>query len=235
MSRWASGLTDRTRLAPVRGLSRERITAATIELLDAAGEGAPTVRALTASLDTGRGAIYHHVAGRGELLTGATESVIGHSLSATGTVQDPALMLRALSLSIFDAIDAHPWVGRQLAREPLQPAVLLIWKRVGTQLRRLRVRGAGLSNAGAALVNYVLGAASPHATAASRRPQGADRRDYLAGLAADLVGSDPDAVVQETAASMSAHDDREQSLAGVDIVLAGIAARQSRDRKSDWS
>src|ERR1700733_5580907 len=45
-------------------LSRERIVEAAIGILDTAGEGGLTFRALTARLATGAGAIYWHVASK---------------------------------------------------------------------------------------------------------------------------------------------------------------------------
>src|SRR5689334_13543583 len=75
LDRWSNcvKMMDMTTPAPRNtrrsdALSRDRIIAATIEVLDATGEAGLTVRALTAHLSTGRGAIYHHVANKEELL-----------------------------------------------------------------------------------------------------------------------------------------------------------------------
>ena len=64
-------------------LSKERIVAAAIEILDTEGEAALTFRALAARLATGSGAIYWHVANKDELLAAATDGVIspGHDRS----------------------------------------------------------------------------------------------------------------------------------------------------------
>lgn len=205
-------------------LSRTVIVEATIDLLDASGESGLTVRELTARLTTGRGAIYHHVAGKEELLAAATDHIIGPTIGVANDVKDPQVAVRTIALGIFDAITAHPWAGTQLAREPLQPAVRHIWKGVGEQLHHLGVRGAARSDAGAALVNYVLGAAAQHAASAGQLPHGVDRRAYLEALAAELTELDPHPTTRETAALLQEHDDREQFLAGVDIFLAGITA-----------
>jgi hypothetical protein len=79
-------------------------------------------------------------------------------------------------------------------------------------------------DAGAALVNYVLGASAQYAAGVQHLPDGLDRQGYLEAVAAELVRIDPDATAQETAVLLLEHDDREQFLAGVDIFLAGIAA-----------
>jgi AcrR family transcriptional regulator len=206
-------------------LSRERIVEATIQILDTAGESGLTVRAVTAHLSTGRGAIYHHVANKDDLLAAAADSVINHVMAQTAGDDDPRRTIRALALGVFDAIDRHPWVGVQLSREPFQPAVLHIWKSIGIQLHELGVTGAALSDAGSALINYVLGAAAQHAAGARRTPDDAARKDYLEALAAQWAQHDAHPIVQKSASLLREHDDRKQFLAGVDIFLAGVASR----------
>ena len=209
-------------------LSRDRIIQATVEVLDATGEAGLTVRALTAHLSTGRGAIYHHVANKEELLAAAADGIVGRVTAAAGEDQDPERAIRALALGIFDAIDAHPWVGAQLCREPSQPAVFRIWKSVGSQLQRLGVPAQDRADAGSALVNYVLGAAAQYAAGARQMTSDADRKAYLETLAAQWARHDPDPIVQDAASQLYQHDDREQFLAGVEIFLAGVTAITTR-------
>jgi AcrR family transcriptional regulator len=208
-------------------LSRERIVAAAIEILDADGEPDLTFRALTARLSTGAGAIYHHVANKNELLAAATDDVLAQLFSQIEKDADPAQTLRAISLGIFDAIDAHPWVGVQLSHDPL-PAVLRIWKAIGEQLQALEVTGRAQSNAGSALVSYVLGAAAQHVAGPRTQHDTAEREAYLETLAERLTLHDPDPLVGEIADQLPEHDDRAQFLAGVDIFLTGIIAQTTR-------
>ncbi|MEU8818772.1 TetR/AcrR family transcriptional regulator [Actinoplanes sp. NPDC048796] len=207
-------------------LSRERIVEAAVEVLDANGEAGLTVRALTAHLSTGRGAIYHHVANKEGLLAAAADEIVGRVTAGAGDDEDPERAIRALALGIFDAIDAHPWVGTQLSREPWQPAVFRIWKSLGSHLRRLGVPGPARADAGSALVNYVLGAAAQYAAGARRAAGDADRKAYLETVAAQWAYHDPDPMVREAASQLPDHDDREQFLAGVDIFLTGVIARR---------
>ena len=67
-------MATRSHRAPRRtqALSRDVIVTAAIEILDAEGEDALTLRALTVRLATGYGAIYHHVADRNDLFAEAT-------------------------------------------------------------------------------------------------------------------------------------------------------------------
>lgn len=197
---------------------------ASIELLDAEGEDGLTVRALTAHLSTGRGAIYHHVAGKDDLLAAGTDAVIAEVITAAGGDQDPSQALRALALGIFDAIDAHPWVGAQLARQP-QPAIFRLWTGIGTLLGDLGVAEPDLPTAGSALVSYVLGASAQYAAGARRAADGEDREAHLQQLAEQWAGDEANPAPGDTAALLVEHDDRDQFLAGVDIFLAGIAAQ----------
>jgi AcrR family transcriptional regulator len=206
-------------------LSRERIVEVAIEILDANGEAALTVRALTSHLSTGRGAIYHHVAGMDDLLAAAADDVVRAATEQAPDGADPSSAIRGLSLEIFNVIDAHPWVGAQLAREPLQPATLRIWKSIGIQLQGLGVIGSARSDAGAALANYIFGSAAQFAAGARRVRDKAERQRYLAALAAAWMEQDADQVVRDAATELRDHDDREQFLAGIDIFLNGITTR----------
>ena len=204
-------------------LSRERIVRAVIEILDAYGEQGLTVRTLTSRLATGRGAIYHHVSGIEDLLAAAADDVVGAAIMPTADQFDPEPALRGLSLAIFDAIDAHPWVGAQLAREPLQPAVLRIWKCIGRHLKILGITGAAASDSGAALANYIFGSAAQFAAGARRTHDPAARQKYLDALAAAWTEQDADPIVHDAVSELRDHDDRQQFLAGIDIFLRGIA------------
>src|ERR1700734_860936 len=95
-------------------LSRDVIVKAATEILDAEGEDALTLRALTVRLATGYGAIYHHVADRNDLLAAATDHVIARIVTDRAADVEPRQALRAMALGLFDAIVAHPWAGAQL-------------------------------------------------------------------------------------------------------------------------
>lgn len=208
-------------------LTRDGIIDAAIEMLDAEGEGALTFRALTARLSTGPGAIYHHVANKDELLGAAADGIISKVVSDVRADEGPQQAIRAIALGVFDAIDAHPWLGVQLPREPWQPAAIRIWKAIGAQLNGLGISGRAQSNAGSALLSYVLGSAAQYAAGARQTPLEADRTAYLERLAAQWL-TDPDPLTQKMASELREHDDRAQFLAGVDIFLTGIVGTTPR-------
>ena len=205
-------------------LSKERIVAAAIEILDASGESALTFRALAARLTTGSGAIYWHVAGKNELLIAATDDVIARVMTEVVSGGEPQEAIRAIARGVFDAIDSHPWVGTQVSREPWQFAMLQILEGVGRQLQALGVPEQAQFNCASALVNYILGLAGQYAAAARLIPRETDRSAFLATAAARWAQLDPAQYpfVHQVAAQLPEHDDREQFLAGIDLILAGI-------------
>jgi AcrR family transcriptional regulator len=208
------------------GLSKEVIVKAATQLLDAGGETALTLRAITTALNTGYGAIYHHVANKSDLLAAATDDVIARVMTGVVIDADPREALRTVALGLFDAIDAHPWVGAQLSREPWRPALLEIYESIGSLLDALDVPERALFDAAGALVNYVLGVAGQNA-ANGRVLAGseADRSVFLATIAAQWSQLDADKYpfAHKAATQLREHDDREQFLSGIDIFLAGIA------------
>ncbi|CAN5294527.1 TetR family transcriptional regulator [soil metagenome] len=206
-------------------LSKERIVEAAIEILDTDGEAALTFRALTARLATGSGAIYWHVANKSELLTAATDGVIARVM--TGVLPDagPRETIRAISAGVFDAIDAHPWVGTQLSREPWQAALLRIFEGFGEQLDTLGVPDRAQFDSASALVSYVVGLAAQYAAGARLLAPKTDRRTFLAATAEQWERRDPAEFpfLNRVADQLRDHDDRQQFLSGIDLILAGIS------------
>ena len=211
-------------------LSRERIIRAAVELLDDSGESGFTFRALAERLATGPGAIYWHVSGKGELLGAATEAVIADAVPAGRAGAAPPEAVRDLGLGVFDAIDAHPWLGRQLSMNPLRSPMLRVFESLGRQVRALGVPPGAEFTAVSALVNYILGVAGQNAANARAFEPGtdqADRAKFLGAVAAAWAELDPDEYpfTRSAADRLREHDDRAEFLAGLDLVLAGIVAR----------
>src|ERR1700722_2624200 len=137
-------------------LSKERIVEAAIGILDTEGEGMLTFRTLAARLATGSGAIYWHVPGKDDLLAAATDGVIARVMTEVVSGAEPAEAIRAIALGVFDAIDAHPWVGTQLSRVPWQTAILQIFEGIGGPLQALGGPARGAVDFAAPLVNLIL-------------------------------------------------------------------------------
>ncbi|MEC3917447.1 TetR/AcrR family transcriptional regulator [Nocardia sp. CDC160] len=206
------------------GLSKDRIVEAAIDILDTGGENALTFRSLAARLTTGSGAIYHHVANKDELLAAATDAIIARVVTEMAEADTPRQTIRTLALGVFDAIDAHPWAGAQLSREPWQSGMLRILEGMGAQLQALGVPEHAQFDCATALVNCVLGLAGQYAAGARLVPPDTDRAAFLATVAAEWTRLDADQYpfVHRIAAQLRDHDDREQFLAGIDLILGGI-------------
>ena len=208
----------------VGALSKQRIVEAAIEILDADGESALTFRALAARLATGSGAIYWHVADKHELFAAATDHLIARVTSKAARGAEPRQAIRALAVGVFDAIDAHPWVGGQLSRDPWQYAVLRILEGVGEHIQALGVPEHAQFNAATALLSFILGLAGQYAAGARLFARATDRTAFLGAVAAQWAQLDPaqHPFVRQVAKQLPGHDDREQFLAGIDLSLVGI-------------
>jgi AcrR family transcriptional regulator len=205
-------------------LSKERIVKAAIEILDRDGENALTFRALAARLETGIGAIYWHVADKNALLAAATDDVIARVMSKSARLLDPREAIRSLALGVFDSIDAHPWVGGQLSRDPWQYAVVRILEGVGGRVQALGVPEHAQFNAATALMSFILGLAAQYAASARVFTRDMDRTAFLEAVATKWAELDPKEhpFVRQAARQLPEHDDRQQFLAGVDLILAGV-------------
>ncbi|WP_330288912.1 TetR/AcrR family transcriptional regulator [Streptomyces sp. NBC_00576] len=211
-------------------LSRERIVEAAVELLDATGEGGLTFRALARRLSTGPGAIYWHVTGKDELLGAATDAVVTGTMTGVTSGTTPQEAVRALAVGVFDAIDAHPWIGAQLARAPAQSPLLRVFEHLGRQVQALGVPHAARFTAASALLNYILGVGGQNAANARDHPPAATRAEFLGAVSDSWANLDPDefAFTRSVADQLRDHDDREEFLAGIDLILAGIAGITAR-------
>lgn len=205
-------------------LTRERIVLAAIEILDADGEAALTFRALAARLSTGSGAIYWHVADKNALLAAATDHVVAGVMTAVAEASQPKDAIRTLAVGMFEAIDAHPWLGGQLVRDPWQNAVLRILEGVGGPVQALGVPEHARFNAATALMSFIFSLAGQHAMRDRLLPRDTDRTAVLGAVAARWEQLDPAEYpfVRQIAEQLVGHDDREQFLAGIDLILAGI-------------
>lgn len=204
-------------------LSRERVVAAAIAILDGEGENALTFRALAKSLSTGSGAIYWHVADKRTLLAAATEHVLSEAIAQSGRGTHPADAVRDVALGVFDVIEAHPWVGTELAREPWQPAMTTLFEKISAGFDAMGVPRSALFYCGSALVQYLLGFAAQAAAAARHDFQSQDRTEVLTTLVARWTQGEPAdyPYVHLLADELRSHDEREAFLAGLDLILAG--------------
>ncbi|WP_432970709.1 TetR/AcrR family transcriptional regulator [Dactylosporangium sp. CA-233914] len=213
-------------------LSREQIIDTAIELLDTGSERALTVRAMTERLATGAGAIYYHVGTRDELLDAATETVITAALATkpAGASATPEDEIRVVALALFDAIAEHQWLATrltlQIVRNPVGPVTVGIFERIGRQVGALGVPQAAWFDATSTLVHYILGAVSQNARIdGDTSDVEVDREEFLGAASMAWQELDPDdyPFMHAIVGQIREHDDREQFLTGIAIVLDGIS------------
>jgi AcrR family transcriptional regulator len=208
------------------GLSRERIIDEAIALLDSSGESGLTFRALAGRLDTGAGAIYWHVANKNDLMVAACDAVLARALAVPVADNAPQDAIRALALALFDAIDERPWLGAGLTRMPLQSPMLRILEPLGQQVRAMGVAEPEQFAVASALLNYILGVSVQNAANAQiGRQLGGDRAALLGAVADAWAALDAAAYpfTRSIAGQLREHDDRADYLAGINLILRGIA------------
>jgi AcrR family transcriptional regulator len=222
-----SGMGDTVQKAGRRAETRTKaqIVEAAIAILDGEGEAALTFRALAARLSTGAGALYWHVANKDDLLAAATDHVVSRAM--TGIDEggaDPEEAIRAIALAVFDAFDAHPWIGAQLSLAPGRSGMVDVFEAIGSRLRSPGVPAEARFHAWSALVNYIFGVAAQNADNARRTNGEMTREALLEAISERWTRLDAAEYpfLHEIAAHLPGHDDREQFLAGINLILTGI-------------
>ncbi|MDZ5637005.1 TetR/AcrR family transcriptional regulator [Janthinobacterium sp. GMG1] len=213
-------------------LTRDTIIDAAIALLDTSGEGGLTFRALATRLATGAGAIYWHVADKDDLFTAASDAIVARAMDSASHGATPQAGIRAVALAMFEAMDAHPWLGSALSRAPGQLPTVRILERLGRQVDALGVPQEKQWLAACTLLNYLLGVSGQNAAnAVIARDQGLERAHFLDTLAGAWSRLDAQAFpfARKVAGQLRAHDDREDFLAGIDLIVHGMQALQADD------
>ena len=81
-------------------------------------------------------------------------------------------------------------------------------------------------DAATTLLSFILGLAGQYAVASRYFAAGTNRTGFLRTIAAQWTQLDPaqHPFVRQVAAHLPEHDDREQFLAGIDLILAGLGS-----------
>jgi AcrR family transcriptional regulator len=139
-------------------LSRERIVATAVELLDAHGVDGLTMRRLADRLGSGVMSLYWHVDNKENVFDLALDSVLEYRGPQTTQSQDwrgeAVHMLEDWRSSML----RHPWSASLLPRRALGPNILSRLELLSKTLSRAGVADADLNVAIWSLWNYVMGA-----------------------------------------------------------------------------
>jgi AcrR family transcriptional regulator len=215
--------------------SLESVLAGAVEILDESGAQGLTIRALAARLGGGVASVYWYVSGRDELLDLAADSVLGGVLEATADVggEDPIEDIRTIARTMFDAIVDRPWLGAYALRDTTsQIHSLRLYERIGEHVMRLDLSPRQSFHATSAVVGYVIGTAAdlgqePPAAVLSGE---VSREQYLASAAAQWRALDETEFpfIHHILDEFDGHDDRDQFLGGLDLLLAGLRLQAGR-------
>src|SRR3954452_472123 len=213
-----------------RGLSRDRIVAAAIEVVEAEGLGALSMARLAERLGCGTMSLYLHVANKDELVT----FMLSSAPDPPPTPADPSDWRGALTdwaAGLWDVYHRHPWVLQTAAAGPPADPGQLAWLDAGLAA----LGGTGLAErdklaAVMAILHYVRGAAALDIEAA-----GVDGPEYPA-LLRQLVdaGRFPAlAAALEAGVFDDADDDHlAEFRSGLGQLLDGIAVKVGKEPRS---
>ncbi len=202
-------------MPPSPKFTRPRLQGAALEIVDARGLEALSMRSLAAALGTGPMTLYNYVQSREELDALVVEGVMAGAQwpATTGAWRDD---VRALAHATWDAIRAHPNALRLiLARRSLSPALLAPAEALLDALAVGGRSGPALLAAFRAVHGYIFGFALIRGTKA------AGGADATADRVQALPASQFPRLVEVARASAALQLDAEFA-AGLEIVLAGL-------------
>ncbi|MER7005434.1 TetR/AcrR family transcriptional regulator C-terminal domain-containing protein [Dactylosporangium sp. NPDC000555] len=158
---WLQAESGRSRRTPP--LTRERIVAAAVALLDEHGIDGLTMRRLAQLLDVTSTALYWHVRTKDDVLDLTVDQIFGDVPlpDASGNWRDD---VRALIRGWREAMLRHPWAPGLIGRPLLGPNVLERTEFLQAALARGGLSGVQLTVTTHLLANYVIGAALTEAT-----------------------------------------------------------------------
>lgn len=143
--------------APRAPLSRERVLAAAVVLVDEGGLGALTMRALGHRLDVEAMSLYNHVANKDDILDGVVDIVVSEiDLPSDSADWKEAMRRRAISARTVFA--RHPWASGLIdSRQTSGPARLRYFDWVLGTLRRAGFSLDAAAHAFSVLDSYIYG------------------------------------------------------------------------------
>ena len=206
--------------APRAPLSRERVLRAAVELADAEGLDALSMRRLARELGVEAMSLYNHVANKDEILAGMMEIAVGE-IELPMDAADWKAAMRRSAISNRDVLRRHSWASSLwMSRQSGGPAQL---RRTDWMLRTLRE--AGLSkdlvyHALHILEAYVLGATVQHQSFPYRGEE-------LAGMANTFLQQLPADEYPDLVEHVRQHLDPPSGAEGgfelgLDLILSGL-------------
>jgi AcrR family transcriptional regulator len=199
--------------APTHG--RDALVAAAVELADAGGLGAVSMRAVAGALGMAAGSLYRHLSSRDDLLTLMVDRCVGELLpcpEAAGSWQDEMVRLARRQLELYRR---HPWLTDATAHagppgpnslawfdtclrilQPVRAPVTARFEAIAVVTGVVSLFARAEATSGPLSFDHVDLAAYPHLAAAfAEPPSAAPRQDLLEralrGLLTGLLATDP--------------------------------------------
>ncbi|MBF6327992.1 TetR/AcrR family transcriptional regulator [Nocardia transvalensis] len=144
------------------GLGREQIVAAAIELLDAEGLQALSMRKLGAKLGAGATSLYWYVANKDELLELALDEMWGKVELPDPDTVPWREVASALAYNLRNTMRSHPWMVELIGRMPsLGPSMFRLNERLRRTFLAADFHGVDVYLASGTVVSFVLGQVVP--------------------------------------------------------------------------
>jgi len=206
-------------------LSRNAILAAALEVVDAEGVAAVSMRTVAARLEVDAKSLYHHIDGKEGLLDAIAGEVIGR-IEVPEQTGEPAEDLRAIAQAFRRAARAHPQAASLvLTRQLPGPASLVPAEAVLSVLRKAGAEPAEAVHLLRSLLAVVVGSLLREANA--EPAFGVGDEDGIADRRADLERTGLPSIV-ELAPELARCDHEAEFGFAVELAIAAVLARLSR-------
>jgi len=207
-------------------LQRDRVLRAAVDLADARGLGALTMRRLAEDLGVEAMTLYYHVANKDDLLAGMVDLVVAE-MEVPAAEPDWRAGIRRAATSQHDVLVRHPWAAGQMLTGRVRDSRLRYMDALLGSLR-----AAGFS---AEMTHHAYHALDSHVMGFTLWQVGIDRGlaqlpgtidDFLAGLDRDALPSLAEHVEQHLRPEV---DGVSEFDFGLDLLLDGLERLRLRD------
>jgi TetR/AcrR family tetracycline transcriptional repressor len=212
-------------------LSRERILAVALQIVDEQGMKAFSLRRLAAELEVDPMAIYYHLPNKQAILAGLVKRVFAELRMPPASSELWQERIRAVARAYHGLARAHPNLVLYLVTDRASAAVaaLDLNEALYGALAEAGLSPQMIVQASDLLVDYVNGFALAEVSGSTGQP------DEWWELLTLLDGQPPEQfpALRYVFSHLSGADSVDSFEAGLDIILAGIAATSEADREGD--
>ena len=215
-------------------LSRERILTAAVEVADAEGVAAVTMRRVADRLGCEAMSLYHHVPGKEALVDGMVEVVVAEIAGAHLAVADEAewrAVVRRRCLAARQVMLAHPWAPAVVATRTQAPApsFLLYEALMGTVFRAgfdVELAHRTIHTLGSLVLGFTNELFDP---APGDEPDAEEEAEAMAAATAAMpnLARLAEGVVHERDGALSVCDTQAEFAFTLDVVLDGLESRRA--------